>query len=492
MNDTKTQKGALVKCDESNPTHEHLKARPVVWGVVAITQTLLTSGLIFGWASLLPIIRKSETNYTPEQYSLIFTAGAIGNYTSTLVFGIIMDNVGPRFTGVIASTSLVIGLILCSFDENYGSFTIGFYVIGFAGPGIQMPTLHLANLFPSKTGGTGAFYMSAQAAAFDGGTAVFAVYRMIYEWTSLSASTFFLLYTAIPFWCLFTAIFAWPNEILETPSHPENPRKSDNIEEHIGIGSPYLSPKGRLSTRDEDNAHNSLINAPISTIVKHPSFWALASCAGIHILKFNFFVVTINDQLDHDVSTKTSNHLIDILGAMLPFGFVALPLVASILDREPVVALELVNSIGILYGAVLTFAPGSLWMQYGIVFPSVACSLQLVYSTLFHQVGDSFGFASYGVSLGLINVTVSAFSAVQTPFAKLAENQESYYWANLLWAATFPFFFTVLFCNPEGFPTKIGRGGGSHRLTNERTRLLADNNDSRDLNKRKSTGNLIL
>lgn len=92
MNDTKTQKGALVKCDESNPTHEHLKARPVVWGVVAITQTLLTSGLIFGWASLLPIIRKSETNYTPEQYSLIFTAGAIGNYTSTLVFGIIMDN----------------------------------------------------------------------------------------------------------------------------------------------------------------------------------------------------------------------------------------------------------------------------------------------------------------------------------------------------------------------------------------------------------------
>ena len=50
--------------------------------------------------------------------------------------------------------------------ESGTSLIIGYRLLGFAGPAIQLPTLHLSNLF--ETNGS-ALYMSLQAAAFDGG-----------------------------------------------------------------------------------------------------------------------------------------------------------------------------------------------------------------------------------------------------------------------------------------------------------------------------------
>jgi len=336
MDDTLLVQGSPTKNDDIDSAHDRLKANPVLWGAVGVTQTLLTSGIVFGWASLLPVIRASGVDYTPEQFSLIFTAGAVGNYTSTLIFGIILDNFGPKITSIIASVFFSFGMILCSAVHSYYCFAVGFAIVGFAGPGIQMPTLHLANLFPSKTGGTGAFYMSGQAAAFDGGTAVFAIGRLMHQLTGFSASSFFLIYTLVPACCILTAIVAWPNEILESPSDTERLRENGENEEYMGVGSPYLSPKGRLGIRSSKNGPRSLIDAPISVILKHPTFWSMAIWAGIHILKLNFVVATINDQLDKNVAPEVANHLIDILGAMLPFGFVALPIVAATLDREPI------------------------------------------------------------------------------------------------------------------------------------------------------------
>eukprot|EP00536_Pseudo-nitzschia_multiseries_P006242 jgi/Psemu1/296180/fgenesh1_pm.130_\ len=483
--------GALIGDDDY--ARDRLKANPILWGTVGITQTLLTSGVIFGWASLLPVIRASGVEYTPEQFSLIFTAGAVGNYTSTLIFGMILDNFGPKITSIIASVLFGFGLNLCSVVQNYYSFALGFSIIGFAGPGIQMPTLHLANLFPSKTGGAGALYMSAQAAAFDGGTAVFAIVRLMYQLTGLSASSFFLMYNLVPAWCLLTAVVAWPNEILDSPSDTGRLRENGEKEEYIGVGSPYLSPKGRLGIRNGGNNSQSLINAPVSVILKHSTFWSMAGWAGIHILKLNFVVATINDQLDKNVAPEVANHLIDILGAMLPFGFVALPFVAALLDREPIWAFELANIIGIFYGSILAFFPTSAWMQCFIVFPSIACSRQLVYSTLFHQVGTSFGFVNYGVLLGLINVMVSLFSTVQTPLVETSENHGSYYLANLvLWAATFPLVFTVLLSTKqEEIPFKTTKVG-SINIKSENSRLLADDRLSMDRKRYRSTGNFEL
>mmetsp|Transcript_8990 Transcript_8990/g.22687 ORF Transcript_8990/g.22687 Transcript_8990/m.22687 type:complete len:608 (+) Transcript_8990:436-2259(+) len=502
--------------DEEDARHARLQRHPIVWSTVGVLQTLLSSGVIFGWASLLPVLRleqqqqyqqqyqqhqsydsdsdingggnngdlSSDDNvFSPEQFAVIFTVGAIGNYMTTLIFGLLLDNYGPKKTGAVASCLYAIGLIFCSFTQQYKCFSLGFFLIGFAGPGIQMPTLHLANLFPSRVSttdkdntesstcdgggsGGGALYMSLQAAAFDGGTCIFALVRLAYQASDggFSVGSFFLLYLVVPIWTFVTALLVWPDKILPTPGQHGH----DNIlKNNQGVGSkrivdesiymsPYQSPSSRRSMRQNSTRQNNLINAPLQTTLRHPAFWSLAIWAGIHILKLNFVVATINDQLNLTIGSEDEEDnidevdgLIDLLGAILPFGFVVLPIVATLLDIAPIMAFELANFVGIAYGIVMTFVPGSKWLQTLIVFPSVACGRQLVYSTLFHQVGATFGFANYGVLLGLINVIVSFLTMVQTPLVNWSEQAGSYYWANLiLLTITFPLIGTVFLSDP--------------------------------------------
>ena len=101
---------------EEGPRHAVLRSHPVFWSFIGIVQTLLTAGVIFGWASLLPIIRDEKRTCTTckaEEFSVIFTAGAIGNYVSTLFFGTVLDMYGPRLTAIVASVLFSAGLVMC-------------------------------------------------------------------------------------------------------------------------------------------------------------------------------------------------------------------------------------------------------------------------------------------------------------------------------------------------------------------------------------------
>lgn len=440
---------------ESDPRHAILRKCPVLWASVGVIQTLLTAGIVFGWASLLPILREEGVNHTPQQFATVFTAGAIGNYLSTLLFGVTMDTFGPRIAAVLASLLFGLGLLLCSFEQSYWNLLVGFALLGFSGPGIQMPTLHLANLFPE--GGGGALYMSSQAAAFDGGTAIFALLRLLYQSVELSTGTFFKIYLIVPGSVLLTAIFVWPDGVLENDNNASEMESSTSTQSpYIGAASPYRSPSFRrrkspitspaLTTT---KASSGLVNAPLSTVLRHPSFWALAIWVSIHILKLNFVVATINDQLNHDVDKDQAESLIDVFGAMLPFGFVALPLVAWLLNTSVNWIMQLANSIGLLYGAILVWSPSSVWQLTNIVFPAVAISRQMVYSTVFHQIGAVFGFSNYGVLLGITNILVSTFSMLQNPLVNWSEQLQDYTAANyVLFALTLPLLFVGFWTNP--------------------------------------------
>ena len=59
---------------------------------------------------------------------------------------------------------------------------VGFFLIGFGGPGIQMATFHMANLFPSMSG----TLMAGSTSLFDAGTAIFAGFRAVSATVDLS------------------------------------------------------------------------------------------------------------------------------------------------------------------------------------------------------------------------------------------------------------------------------------------------------------------
>ena len=50
----------------------------------------------------------------------------------------------------------------------------GFFLLGFGGPGIQISTFHLANLYPTASGSL----IAASTALFDAGTAVFFAFSL--------------------------------------------------------------------------------------------------------------------------------------------------------------------------------------------------------------------------------------------------------------------------------------------------------------------------
>lgn len=480
--------------------HATLRKHPYLWAAVGVIQTFLTA-IMFGWASLVPVLRSEGLPYTPTQLSQVFTAGAVGNYLATLPFGICLDWYGPKTTGAVASVLYAIGLVLCSYNERFYCFLFGFGLVGLARPGIQLPTLHLANLFDPHGRG-GAVYMSAQAAAFDAGTAVFALFHTFYFGWGVSSHTMFASYTVVPLWTFITAIWVWPNETLERVVLLSD--DSDGVDDDVDggmmvppvvVGSPYLSPKdrktatmaankkkrelqtrvssggGSLRRQQSSNGGRDLsksqVNAPLSTVLTHVSFYALATWVGVHIYKLNYVVATINDQLGRHFPKNTADDLINILGIMLPFGFVVLPIVATMLHTRPMVALQVANVVGCIYGAVITYFPQVYWLQILVVFPAVATSRQLVYSTLFHTIGQVFGFANYGVLLGLTNAIASVFQTMQTPMVEWSEKVDSYFWSNwVLLAGTVPLLVTVLYSDPTWRPRyRWGAGGNNNNNT---------------------------
>lgn len=472
-NDQQERRDATATANVNNfSAQQRLTSNPIFWSIIGVTQTLLTAGIVFGWASLLPVLRDEGIDYAPEEFSRIFTCGAVGNYVSTLIFGLILDHYGPRWTAIVASVLFSVGCVLFHNHNSYYSLLFGFGLLGFSGPGIQMPTLHLANLFSnaadsdtsavndssssttnindedvSTDGSGGAIYMSAQAAAFDGGTAVFALVRFAYQKYQLKTSTFFILYLIIPLWVLMTALYAWPDAVIENPSAPNSnatteDRPSSNSP-YYGPGSPYLTPKvnsmQRRHSKKQDNT--SLYDAPLGVVLKHSSFWMLALWVSVHILKLNFVVATINDQLNDAVNIDDAQTLIGTFGAILPFGFVILPVIAWLLQKSTLWAFQLTNIFGLVYGLILVYFASIPWLLKWVVFPVIATSRQMVYSTIFHQIGVTFGFVNYGVLLGLTNILVSAFSIIQNPLVTWSENLGDYKSANtVLLLMTLPLF----------------------------------------------------
>ena len=366
--------------NSSAAAHDRLRKHPLLFASIAVVHTLLTAGIVFGWASLLPIIRNEGVEMSAAAFTRIFTHGAVGNYLSSLPFGLILDKLGPKKLGIIASLLFGTGLWLCSMLHTSSVFLdIGFALLGFSGPAIQLPGLHLARLFPGDAveGGNGgaAAFMSAQAAAFDGGTIVFCAFSIIVSVLPLvPLKTMFRLYLLVPAFTLWTSIFYWPDKILPDPSEVDlgksvTPQGRKRSNSYVSAGSPYLSPKTvQLQVQQQkDNGlskteKSPLRDAPLQVVLSSPPFYCLAAWVAVHILKLNFVVATINDQLDQQVESgklpdEQASRLIQIFGAMLPFGFVVLPIVAYLLNKSVMLCFQVSNVVGIMYGAVLSFFP---------------------------------------------------------------------------------------------------------------------------------------
>lgn len=383
---------------------------------LGLVHTFLCGGVVFGWASLEAVLRAEGRFRSDDEaslYALVFTLGAVGNYTSNLPFGALLDATGPKVAGCVASA--LFGFFACLLWLGSGGsrwcLGAGMFGLGFVGPGIQLPTLHLSCLFED-----GAVVMSMQAASFDLGALAFAVARAL----PVSSGTFLRMYAVVvPTFTFVTSLLLWPMKTLERGTQVVT----------ASPGSPSF-----LLQRTKQQSPKTL-----RSMVGSRPFIFLAAFAAIHILKLNFVVTSVNEQASPD--------LVAIFGWMLPLGFVSAPVTAWLLARDPHYAFTLANVFGIIYGSALVLGDERALLY--VAFPLVALSRQLVYSSVFHFIGARFGFAKYGTLLGIVNVVVALVGCLQYAFVSWAQ-KTSYANPNLvLLALTIPLFLAPPKPTPE-------------------------------------------
>lgn len=197
---------------------------PLSWGyrvalaVLACLQNSLVGGLVYGWASIIPMLTASVKDgggaLSHAQTVQIFAWASCVGMVSTLLLGWILDRFGPRVCSVIANASVGIGCQLFAISTRFESFALATLFISFGGPGIQVSIVHLANLFPKNKFLTLSFLNGTISFSF----AIFAAFDYLWEtYPSVTYRALFEYYSLLIVLSLIASVLYWPDKPFEAP-----------------------------------------------------------------------------------------------------------------------------------------------------------------------------------------------------------------------------------------------------------------------------------
>ena len=407
---------------------------------VAGMHVFFTAGVVFGWVSLAELLaargegcRGGDCSGQAAAFAFIFTLGTVGNYTSNLPFGLTLDRCGPRRCCVAASLVQLTGclcMLMHSTGHGGGFLYVGFFLLGFGGPGIQKATFHMSNLFPAHAGSL----IAASTALFDAGTAVFTGFLAARRSPlHVDLTGCWLAYSAAVLLILVSGGLLWP----DTPFKP-----------------PVDKPGGSaLSLSSMDEVTGAAATRPLRQQLRHPPYLYLVCFAVVHVLRLNFVVATFQEQARprsrpakhacpsmspprpeqptaphpalqaHSLGFDRAEvaYFVELLGRVLPLGFVGMPLIGYLLDHSsPWVTFALINVLGVLTNTLLLM-PLS---RHALIAAMccVAVGRQFVYSTFFSELQrpDISSPATYGTLAGIANVWVAVSGVLLAPLGSLS------------------------------------------------------------------------
>ncbi|EKX31925.1 hypothetical protein GUITHDRAFT_121897 [Guillardia theta CCMP2712] len=165
----------------------------------ACTHVLLASGEAYGWTALRPVLQDSGLfdAFDPDQQSTLMNAvatmGIAGNALCKLPLGMILDKCGPRFTSLVGCLLLIAGsIILALCDKNDTVLPVlGYFLLGIAGPFIQMPCFQFSELFGTRKASAMAYLITC----FELSTGVFWVFGELHREWNIQRRELFLGYS---------------------------------------------------------------------------------------------------------------------------------------------------------------------------------------------------------------------------------------------------------------------------------------------------------
>lgn len=427
---------------------------------------LFSAGIVFGFAAIKPVFiqegvyrdrctkKELEDNvevcYNQElRLNLMFTIAAVGTNVCALPVGTVLDRYGPRVSGIISSVLLAAGCLLLAFawdmKDKFDGYIAGYLLLALGGPFVFISSFQLSNTFPRYSG----LILALLTGAFDTSSAVFLIYRLIYESTNgkFWPKKFFLAYLVVPAFILIVQVFIMPAQSYKTVSElvkqveQEEHAIDDNNHDSFNDGSSQSRAKAQrgrtqsvvsevtnlLGTKDgaeqareqqqkqvKSGVHGAMHGRTVAEQVL--SFWwiLITLFTILQMLRINYFVATVRSQYTYLLNSRDLaiqiNSFFDIA---LPLGgVVSIPFIGIILDNTSTtfvlgLLVAIATTIGVL--GVLPYT----WAAYANICLFVVYR-PFYYTAVSDYASRVFGFATFGKVYGLIICLSGLFNFAQS------------------------------------------------------------------------------
>lgn len=376
-----------------------------------------------------------------NRLNLMFTIAAVVTNVSALPVGTILDAYGPRVSSIIGSICLAIGAILFGTAKqlSFDGYIPGYLFLALGGPFIFIPSFHLSNTFPKRSG----LILSMLTGAFDASSALFLLFRLLNERTDfVSLKNFFAVYLVVPVFIIAMQIFVMPatsyktaGELAQQAEAQIADEAEDRMDESLDPDESELQRKNRRLRRQslvshiqsllDDSRSVPSIDSPVQNIpipanppaptgvwgvlhghsalsqIRTPWFILITAFTVLMMLRINYFVATLRSQYTYLLNphlAKTLNTAFDVL---LPIGgLVSVPFIGTFLDvfqTRTVLAILVLTATVI---GVLGCIP-HLTAAYGNIFLFVLYR-PFYYTAVSDYAAKVFGFATFGKVYGLV------------------------------------------------------------------------------------------
>ena len=370
---------------------------------------------------------------------------------NALPVGTILDRYGPRVSGFVGVVFLTLGALSMAFANSlpFDGYIPGYLFLALGGPFVFISSFQLSNTFPRYSG----LILALLTGAFDTSSAVFLVYRLIYQASNetFKPRGFFLVYLAVPVFILIVEIFLMPSKSyktvgeLVTQAKDEDSTPASHDERGISSnGGP--SSNGNVHNDEEDHDHNGATDETTQLLgkdattqskdeerkqtisgvwgalhgktawqqIRSPWFLLITLFTIVQMIRINYFVATIRPQYEYLLQSYDKavqiNSFFDV--ALPAGGVISVPFVGLVLDNTstPFVLTVLVTGatiIGVL-GEI-----SEMWAAYANVCLFVLYR-PFYYTAVSDYAAKVFGFATFGKVYGLIICLAGLFNFIQS------------------------------------------------------------------------------
>jgi MFS family permease len=373
----------------------------------------------------------------------MFTIAAVGTNVAALPIGAILDHLGPRVCGLIGSGLLAIGAVLFAFAKQlpFDGFIPGYLLLALGGPFVFISSFQLSNTFPKHSG----LILALLTGAFDSSSAVFLIYRIIYQWTNeaFTPKRFFLGYLIVPALIFLVQCFYMPKasyktvgELVKQVEDADANGYDDQVDENTALIreerrngrqsvvseiTDLLGSKSggkHLKKEEQKNAISGVWGAmhgkTVSEQILSPWFVLITLFTVIQMTRINFFVATIRPQYEYLLgSYDAAVEINTFFDVALPLGgILSIPFIGLVLDNTSTTfvlsaLVTIATTIGVL--GVLPYS----WAAYANI-----CLFVLYRPFYYTAVSDYsakvFGFRTFGTVYGLIICLAGLFNFSQS------------------------------------------------------------------------------